>query len=113
MPKEGSTGWSDTWMVSAKDAKHPNCMYKWMDWIMSPKVNAAGGGVVRRGAGPDQGLRADRRTRTHCTTYHALDQAYADRISYWTTPTKECGDDRGNTCKDYTAWTQAWTEIKG
>ena len=39
MPKEGSTGWSDTWMVSAK-AKHPNCMYKWMDWITSPDVNA-------------------------------------------------------------------------
>ena len=25
VPKEGSTGWSDTWMVSSK-AKHPNCM---------------------------------------------------------------------------------------
>ena len=55
VPKEGSTGWSDTWMVSSK-AKHPNCMYKWMDWIISPKVNAAGGGVVRGGAGADQGL---------------------------------------------------------
>ena len=39
LPKEGATGWSDTWMVSTK-AKHPNCMYKWMDWITSPKVNA-------------------------------------------------------------------------
>ena len=55
VPKEGSTGWSDTWMVAAK-AKHPNCMYKWMDWIISPKVNAAGGGVVRGGTGADQGL---------------------------------------------------------
>ena len=39
LPKEGSTGWSDTWMVSSK-AAHPNCMYKWMDWITSPEVNA-------------------------------------------------------------------------
>ena len=39
LPKEGATGWSDTWMVSAK-AAHPNCMYKWMDWITSPEVNA-------------------------------------------------------------------------
>src|SRR5215218_8184089 len=30
LPKEGSTGWSDTWMISS-EAKHPNCMYKWMD----------------------------------------------------------------------------------
>src|SRR3954452_14058395 len=39
LPKEGSTGWSDTWMISSK-AKHPNCMYMWMNWIISPKVNA-------------------------------------------------------------------------
>ena len=35
VPKEGSTGWSDTWMISSK-AKHPNCMYMWMDYIISP-----------------------------------------------------------------------------
>ena len=39
LPKEGATGWSDTWMISSK-AKHPNCMYMWMNWIVSPKVNA-------------------------------------------------------------------------
>src|SRR3954453_17504550 len=39
LPKEGSTGWSDTWMISSK-AKHPNCMYKWMNHIISPKANA-------------------------------------------------------------------------
>ena len=26
-------------MISSK-AKHPNCMYKWMNWIISPTVNA-------------------------------------------------------------------------
>ena len=35
LPKEGSTAWSDTWMVSSK-AKHPNCMYLWMDYITGP-----------------------------------------------------------------------------
>ena len=35
-PKEGATGWSDTWMISSK-AEHPNCMYKWMDYIISPE----------------------------------------------------------------------------
>ena len=29
IPKEGATGWADTWMLSAH-AKHPNCAYKWM-----------------------------------------------------------------------------------
>ena len=27
-------------MLAAK-AAHPNCMYKWMDYIVSPKINAA------------------------------------------------------------------------
>ena len=40
LPKEGATGWSDTWMISS-EAKNPNCMYKWMDHIISPKANAA------------------------------------------------------------------------
>ena len=34
-PVEGATGWSDTWMISS-EAAHPNCMYMWMDWIISP-----------------------------------------------------------------------------
>ena len=34
VPTEGATGWSDTWMISS-DAKHPNCMYKWMNYITS------------------------------------------------------------------------------
>ena len=53
-------GWSDTWMISSK-AKHPNCMYMWMNQIISPKANAAGGGVVRRGAVEREGVRARRR----------------------------------------------------
>ena len=111
VPKEGSTGWSDTWMVSAK-AKHPNCMYKWMDWVTSPKVNAQVAEWF--GEAPAQTKACEQTSdKSFCTTYHALDKAYADRISYWTTPTRNCGDARGNTCKDYAAWTQAWTEIKG
>jgi putative spermidine/putrescine transport system substrate-binding protein len=110
VPKEGSTGWSDTWMVAAK-AKHPNCMYQWMNWIVSPKVNAQVAEWF--GEAPAQTKACDDTSdKTFCTTYHALDKAYADKISYWTTPVRNCGDSRGNTCKDYAAWTQAWTEIK-
>ncbi len=55
LPKEGTTGWSDTWMISSK-AKNPNCMYMWMDYIISPVPNAHGDGVLRRGAGEPAGL---------------------------------------------------------
>jgi putative spermidine/putrescine transport system substrate-binding protein len=111
VPKEGATGWSDTWMIAAK-SKHPNCMYKWMDYVISPKVNAQVAEWF--GEAPAQTLACDQTAdKNHCTVYHALDNAYAERISYWTTPTRDCGDSRGATCKDYAAWTQAWTEIKG
>ncbi|MDX6212654.1 MAG: putative spermidine/putrescine transport system substrate-binding protein, partial [Frankiales bacterium] len=110
VPKEGSTGWSDTWMVAAK-AKHPNCMYQWMNWITSPKVNDQVAEWF--GEAPAQTKACDVATKGFCDTYHALDAAYAAKISYWTTPTKACGDSRGNTCMDYAAWTTAWTTIKG
>ena len=38
LPDEGSTGWSDTWMIATK-AKHPNCMYMWMDHMASAEAN--------------------------------------------------------------------------
>ena len=39
-----------------------------------------------------------------CKTFHADDQAYFDKVSCWTTPRTQCGDDRGSVCKDYAAW---------
>ncbi|MGH3136330.1 MAG: extracellular solute-binding protein [Gaiellaceae bacterium] len=32
-PKEGTTGWSDTWMIYSK-AANPNCMYLWMNHMI-------------------------------------------------------------------------------
>ena len=110
VPSEGATGWSDTWMIASK-AAHPNCMYKWMDWIVSPDVNAQVAEWF--GEAPAQTLSCAKATAGFCDQFHALDATYASSISYWTTPTKNCLDGRGDLCKDYAAWVQAWTEIKG
>lgn len=111
IPSEGATGWSDTWMISSK-AAHPNCMYKWMDWIISPDANAQVSEWF--GESPSQTLACDKTAdKNHCATYHATDADYASKIYYWTTPVADCLDGRGAICKDYAAWTQAWTEIKG
>ena len=111
IPSEGATGWSDTWMISSK-AAHPNCMYKWMDWIISPTANAQVSEWF--GEAPAQTLACDKTAdKNHCATYHATDADYASKIYYWTTPVADCLDGRGAICKDYAAWTQAWTEIKG
>jgi putative spermidine/putrescine transport system substrate-binding protein len=110
VPSEGATGWSDTWMISSK-AKHPNCMYKWMNYIISPSVNAA---VAQWfGEAPAQTKACAIAAKGFCDTFHALDADYAGKIAYWTTPTKSCGDARGSTCIPYPQWTAAWTAVKG
>src|SRR3954471_6178415 len=111
LPKEGATGWSDTWMISSK-AKHPNCMYMWMDWIISPTANAQVAEWF--GEAPSNAKAcAETAAKDHCKIFHADDQAYFDKVSFWTTPRKQCGDDRGAQCMDYSQWVQAWTTIKG
>jgi putative spermidine/putrescine transport system substrate-binding protein len=111
LPKEGSTGWSDTWMISSK-AAHPNCMYKFMNHIISPEANAKVAEYF--GEAPSNSkscaLTAD---KEHCKTFLADDEAYFSKVAYWTTPVKECGDSRGAVCKDYSDWVTAWTGVKG
>jgi putative spermidine/putrescine transport system substrate-binding protein len=111
LPKEGATGWSDTWMISS-EAKHPNCMYKWMNHIISPKANAAVAEWFGEAPANEKSC-AETTVKNHCDIFHADDEAYFERVAYWTTPTTDCGDDRGDACKDYSEWVKAWTEIKG
>jgi putative spermidine/putrescine transport system substrate-binding protein len=112
LPEEGATGWSDTWMISSK-AKHPNCAYLWLNHIISPQANADVAEWF--GEAPSNAescaLTSD---KNHCATFHADDEEYFKQVWYWTTPLAQCLDGRTDvTCKDYAAWTQAWTTIKG
>ena len=112
VPSEGATGWSDTWMVAAKSA-HKTCAYKWLDYIISPKVNAQVAEYFGEAPANTKAC-AEMTDKTLCDTYHANDAAYAAKIAYWTTPIPQCLDGRTDVkCKDYGEWTKAWTEIKG
>jgi len=118
VPSEGMTGWADTWMMSAK-AKNPNCMQKWMAWMLTPEVqtqvaeyfgeapaNPKACTFLDKGYGP-YGV------KDFCTVYSVNDKNFYDSISFWKTPLPDCGDSRGQTCIDYSVWSQKWTEIKG
>ena len=110
LPKEGATGWSDTWMISSK-AKHPNCMYMWMNWIVSPKANAQVAEFF--GEAPAQSLACEHTAeKDFCAKYHAENPGFWKRVYYWETPVSECGNGE-NDCKNYNEWVQAWTSIKG
>lgn len=116
LPAEGATGWADTWMV-AKDAKHPNCMLMWMDWMSQPgtqqqvaeyfgeaPANLKACDLMDSNPGP-WGFKG------FCTDYHASDEAFAAQIKFWKTPLADCGDTRGTTCVDFSDWVKAWDEI--
>jgi putative spermidine/putrescine transport system substrate-binding protein len=110
-PKEGTTGWSDTWMISSK-AEHPNCMYLWMDYIVSPEAQAKVAEFFGEAPANAKAC-ALTKNKNHCTEFHAEDEAWWEDVYYWTTPTKDCGDDRGEVCMTQEDWKAAWTEIRG
>ena len=110
-PVEGSTGWSDTWMISSK-AKHPNCAYLWMNHIISPQANA---GVAEWfGEAPSNAKSCDLTAdKNHCATFHASDDAYWSDVYYWNTPTEACLDGRTDAkCVPYAEWVKAWSSLR-
>jgi putative spermidine/putrescine transport system substrate-binding protein len=97
-------------------------MYKWFDWIISPKVNAQVAEWF--GEAPAQSKACDFTSdKNFCAKYHAADPAFWKRVYYWNTPVADCSvidqkahsdqSGSGEDCKDYNDWVQAWTQIKG
>jgi putative spermidine/putrescine transport system substrate-binding protein len=113
IPVQGATGWADTWMLSSH-AKHPNCAYKWVNWVSTPKVQAQQ--AISFGETPANTKACpymEEIQKGSCTQYHAnAPSAYFDSIKFWKTPVTQCGNGNNN-CMDYSAWQQKWTEITG
>jgi len=113
IPKEGVTGWLDTWMLSSK-AQHPNCAYEWMQYITTQKVQAEqatsyGETPVNKKACPIMNTLQ----KGSCQQYFAHSpESYYRSIKFWKTPVADCGNGQKN-CTDLKAWTTAWQQVKG
>ena len=86
-------------MISST-AKHPNCMYMWMNFIVSPKANAEVASILGGGAGAEPRSRPRPRTRTSPPNI-------VDNPAFWKrvfitgeTPLAECGNGEDD-CMDY------------
>jgi putative spermidine/putrescine transport system substrate-binding protein len=114
LPDEGSTGWSDTWMLAA-GAEHPNCMLMWMDHMMSAEANALA--TIWFGEAPTSQAACDAAEAIspgHCDIQHATDETYFSKVRYWATPQEDCADDdAATTCVTQDDWVAAWTTIRG
>ena len=113
LPVEGSTGWSDAWMLGAKSA-NPNCAYAWMDYTSSPEVNGAI--AMNFGMAPANGAFCELsdEARAHCDEFNATDEEYFSKVWFWTTPIEQCIDGRTDVkCTNFQQWTDAWLTVKG
>jgi putative spermidine/putrescine transport system substrate-binding protein len=112
IPREGATGWADSYMISTK-AKHPNCAMQWIRWITSPKVQAQQ--ALSFGETPANKKACSYMNQIQkggCGQWHLnAPSSYFSSIKFWKTPVKECGNGKSN-CMDYSKWQQAWTDIK-
>ncbi len=112
IPREGATGWADSYMISTK-AKHPNCAMQWIRWISTPKVQAQQ--ALSFGETPANKQACSYMNKIQkggCGQWHLnAPSSYFSSIKFWKTPVKDCGNGKSN-CMDYTKWQQAWTDIK-
>ncbi|WP_353988521.1 extracellular solute-binding protein [Ruicaihuangia caeni] len=113
LPEEGSTGWSDAWMISSQ-SQNPNCAYLWMDYTSSPEVNGAI--AMNFGMAPANAAFCELsdEAAAHCEEFNATDEEYFKNVWFWTTPIEQCVDGRKDvTCTNFQQWTQAWLTVKG
>ncbi len=110
-PKEGATGWSDTWMISSK-TEAIDCAYKWLDHIISPAVNAQAAEYFGEAPANTKAC-ALTANKDHCTLYHAEETDYWSDVYYWKTPTEACLDGRTDVkCIPYADWVKAWSSFR-
>jgi putative spermidine/putrescine transport system substrate-binding protein len=111
-PREGSTGISPAWMVSAK-AAHPNCMYRFLDRALDPAVNAQT--ALDAAVAPANSKACDvleqRGNESFCDLYHADDDGYYAKVLFRTYPERDCGDARGRVCMGWPTWVRAWKRV--
>jgi putative spermidine/putrescine transport system substrate-binding protein len=110
-PREGATGWSDTWMVE-KDTANINCSYLWLNHVVSPEVNAQIAEYF--GEAPANSKSCALTTDpNHCTTFHAEETEFWADVYYWTTPVEQCVDGRTDVqCVPYDEWVRAWSQLR-
>jgi putative spermidine/putrescine transport system substrate-binding protein len=107
-PKEGVTGWLDSWMI-ATGAPHPNCMYKWLDWTSAPARQAEA--AEWRGAAPANAAACPTLPSGFCAAHRVSEKAYLDKLQFVRAPNKDCAGDP-QSCTDWKDWTLAWATVK-
>jgi putative spermidine/putrescine transport system substrate-binding protein len=111
IPPQGTTGWADTWML-ATHAPHPNCAYRWLQWVTTPRVQAEQ--AVYFGetpANPQACSTMNQLQPRSCVAYRAgAPDTTFKAVRFWRTPLTQC-DNGSNACVPFQDWVAAWARI--
>jgi putative spermidine/putrescine transport system substrate-binding protein len=102
----GGTARSASWMLLS-GARHPGCLYRWLDYILSGKANAASARYLHETPATPAAC-----AYMSCKAVHAGDEVWWSRLSFWRTPQKDCHNRRGASCADWFDWSDAWALIR-
>jgi putative spermidine/putrescine transport system substrate-binding protein len=113
-PREGITGWIDSWMLAAK-AKHRGCAFRWFQYASTPTVQAQI--ATAYGAAPVSAAACalmERAKKGSCSELRGnATPFFLRKVHFWKTPLADCGTGRAKTCVGYTDWQRAWVRIQG
>ena len=98
IPKEGATGWADTWMIS-KNSPNVDLAMKWIDYMIGTQgqlgvINVTGYAGASRTAASALG-------QARVKALHMDDFNYFDQLHIWSEPA------------NYAAWTKVWNDVRG
>ncbi|HXT34584.1 MAG TPA: ABC transporter substrate-binding protein [Chloroflexota bacterium] len=98
VPREGATGWADTWMIS-KSSPNVDLAMKWIDYMIGPQgqlgvINVTAYSGSSRAVVPALGP-------ARVKALHMDDQAYFDQLHIWSEPV------------NYADWVKVWTDVRG
>jgi putative spermidine/putrescine transport system substrate-binding protein len=109
LPREGVTARADAWLIGAR-AQHPNCMYQWLTWSISPEVQHQVAEWAGLAPANPEACAGDRLKPAFCSAYRVTDAGYLKKAIFAQVSTKECD---GVRCASYLAWSSAWQRARG
>jgi putative spermidine/putrescine transport system substrate-binding protein len=108
-PAQGTTGATEFWLMNAQ-ASHPNCMYEWLTWSLTPRVQQQA--AAWTGTAPVNPAACDGLGRQFCGIYHVADAAYLGKVAFAHVPGPGCGNGKQD-CVGWAQWQSGWDSIVG
>lgn len=98
IPREGATGWADTWMIS-KNSPNVDLAMKWIDYMIGPQGQLGVINVTNYSGASTAAVKALGSARVKAL--HMDDFSYFDQLHMWSEPS------------NFADWVKIWNDVRG